>query len=582
MIDSIREELPDLQKARDASELSEQSGLCSDIETWLRASLAAYAQVSGIGGAWLPYEKSPSFAAFLRVTEQALKAMEKGESPEGFFNSIPGGEQSLTMSAILAVAGGFCRDRGADWSGVAAAIRTGKTEGLPGELRTLAAVLADRLPVMTDAAAAAGKSSPSEQSGAAWCAAIFAAYCRSPEALLAFISDRLGRYLERWRIPHSLDRFPYAMNTKRYTWYREHAQETEVFPSDRSVKGGGKKAWEEHWKKKLIAFDGEFFTHINADRYVMYEGKCCPVDPAGYTKKGDGSYVKSADGSLVRLSGRELYLDSARIDRWYLLDGDEFRETFDLQIYDWRNDDCNSRCGKGSPELMQYVVQRLREQGMPTDKATLARFALGIDCSGFVTRAIVSLMIELKIPLAKQLETIGPAYGRLKTNATTLRGKGRRVIFTYRYKNSSSKSFVCSRTNNTPPKKDYDQFLQPGDVVMLKRLEKGKGTILNDGFHIWIVKDVSSDSFTLMESRARNKTGPTAQSYASLEDFVKPIELAEGVSILKEKKKDAAGKVIETERKVNWESVLEFARPLIFADPAALSDSYIRFLTEKA
>ena len=87
--------------------------------------------------------------------------------------------------------------------------------------------------------------------------------------------------------------------------------------------------------------------------------------------------------------------------------------------------------GKGRPEIIKAFLNQAGSQLQGKDDHTvrdaLIRYGIGIDCSGFVTRAIGKIMQEYNVPLDIRKETLGttkPNSSYLRSNATILRDSG--------------------------------------------------------------------------------------------------------------------------------------------------------------
>lgn len=563
LIHSFRDRLEQLQTALDESSFSHGIGACLPIEEWLRSAIAAYAKISDPSAAVSVSDLVTG--PFSDIVGKAIIAMEKGISAEAFYDSMSSGVLSATDSGILLLAQKFCQNQGSDWDSVTAAIISGIFAGLPAVLASFAGIIAGNASQITLALEKAHNASQavSDSERQLWYATMFACYCYSEQAVRTFVADELGKYFDRWRIGGSKERFPYAMNTIRYTWYRNHPKGENNH--DPKLEGGGKADWDK-LVKKLSLYDKEFFHYVNPTRYIVYNGQYCAVENGGYAKDGTkAGYSKDSSGEYVKLSGQKTYVPIKDIPVWYIKEGNEYKQTFDLQIYSDTNNDCNSRYGKGCPELMNFVASELKADGIAATKAYLAKFALGVDCSGFVSRAIVSVMISLQIPVPIQLETIGIGYGRLKTNATTLRDTGRDVLFSYDYLSKSKKAFKGGLIPKEPAG-DFHRVFQPGDIIMKKTVkETKKGDLLvNDGFHIWIIKDASVNSFEVLQSTAAKKEGPRSDTYSSISGFTEKITLE------------------RTEKKgETYRTMLEFARPKVFSNMTELAEYYVNYLLKQ-
>jgi hypothetical protein len=99
-----------------------------------------------------------------------------------------------------------------------------------------------------------------------WCAAMLASYCWTAEPVHTFIKNEISKYFDRWRIEDTGKYFPYAMNKKKYTGYRE---------------GEGKVEWDK-LEKKLKQHEKDFKKTQKTARYILHEGEYCEVNNDGY------------------------------------------------------------------------------------------------------------------------------------------------------------------------------------------------------------------------------------------------------------------------------------------------------------
>ena len=124
-------------------------------------------------------------------------------------------------------------------------------------------------------------------------------------------------------------------------------------------------------------------------------------------------------------------------------------------------------------------------------------------------------------------------------------------MFSYRY----GKGFTSGKIPNEPDG-DYCSILQPGDIIMHMKLKDN--VIQDDDFHIMIIKDVYDDYFEVMESSAGNDGEGPVINKATKTDYV-----------LDRKK---------LEKKGEFETVWEYARPFVFNDISDLSTYYVDYL----
>lgn len=182
------------------------------------------------------------------------------------------------------------------------------------------------------------------------------------------------------------------------------------------------------------------------------------------------------------------------------------REDFDFQYY-WE-----THLGKGTSQLIQstleYIVNEETNMDVKINLNTLkikltsdglreflVNFGIGVDCSGFVSRAIATIMTDFKIDEKKQEATLGRMNNekeplRLKTNASTLRKKG------------SIKLFAFDNINEVG---NFNE-IQSGDIIMQINPNK------ESDFHILIIAKTGKDKeghdyFTTVESSSEESKG---------------------------------------------------------------------------
>ncbi len=184
--------------------------------------------------------------------------------------------------------------------------------------------------------------------------------------------------------------------------------------------------------------------------------------------------------------------------------------------------------GKAHPEVIRIYLNKYYEgkKSVSGIEQHLKNYAIGIDCSGFVSRAIAHVMTQLGISKEIQFETLGKDGEYLKTNATTLNPvnkadsiKEGRIIFSG--KSGSIPLFLIKKekkTYNIVNKKKVIKIketnpylyvltrLRPGDIV-IKKPEK-------QVIHIYIVVSVGKNYIVLSDSTSTgDKTGVQEKTY---------------------------------------------------------------------
>lgn len=516
-----------------------------DKKTWLMCVIAAMSKMpeyqdSNENSSDVPdgYRKR----AFVSVVDSAIKAISGNKSPEEFYADSVIENHSASKDEIQTIAQSLSNYYGFTWNDISIAITNEDLSCIDGDMLIYVSSIVEKKGQIYQALEnLESKNSISESDIIPWCSAIIAVYCWTEEALKAFIADRLYRYCERWHIGDSKDYFPYFISRTSYTKLRDKSV---VLQADSKYSKNKEITWS-GLKDDLKKYDEEYLSGINTARYVFYGGEHRKVHPHCYRKE-DGEYTtKHEDGPYILLDNPRQYVKHDEITSWYIKVGDEFIETFDMVALEL-NGDTNSRGGKGSPELMNFVANKLLESDSRMyNREFLDHFGLGIDCSGFVSRSLLDIMTCLQIPYPTQKTTLGPGYGRIKTNATTLKNAGCDYLFKYEKDVGENEENRISELN-------------PGDIIMHKKFVNEEEDDL--GFHIMIVKDVCDDSIEYMESSASTKLGPTGPRISK---FSHTNEVRDRISLIKEG---------------NVETRWFYARPKVFSNLSELIPFYINYL----
>lgn len=160
---------------------------------------------------------------------------------------------------------------------------------------------------------------------------------------------------------------------------------------------------------------------------------------------------------------------------------------FDFQDYNSEVDG-STRYGKGSPEMITYVIDRLVKDKTITNKEGVTQFmkdyAIGIDCSGFVTRAIATVLAALNVEKSIQIETVGASGTYLLTNCTLM----------------ASKEFINSgyiETKTFQEKKGKKHFTQNYKITenILSKVRVGDIVCTtNEHYHVRIICKIDRDN----------------------------------------------------------------------------------------
>lgn len=262
---------------------------------------------------------------------------------------------------------------------------------------------------------------------------VLAAYCQKQdnEAIYDYISFLIKKFYNMWLLPDgSGDRFPYVINSGT----------KDVGP--RSAKGYSNVIVQKEWDgaaKKIVTDCQELHDQKpESIRFIL-----------------DGQSYKSIDGD-------EKLLKKKGVD-WFVEENGTYKKTFDFQQIKSKTYDSDGCHGKGCVALNQLIAQELKKRFDILDtivdstvkkkgkvievtrkdnlisffsssnrfrksfenkgyrfKDYLHDLGIGVDCSGYVSRALEYVMSELNIPASEQTKTVGCGHGWLKSNAIDL------------------------------------------------------------------------------------------------------------------------------------------------------------------
>ena len=164
--------------------------------------------------------------------------------------------------------------------------------------------------------------------------------------------------------------------------------------------------------------------------------------------------------------------------------------------------------GKNSPASVRKIVDSIETALHPSNMKEMLRLnAIGVDCSGFVTRAISFIMESMYAARDAQLATLDEYYDSEKKSDT-------HRIYTYTgCTKSNATSIAPKKLNNTIHFKLKDA--KPGDFIYISK---------GDHFHIKIIVEVTSNpddntiNLKIAESSSVGQVGPKFSAYNHVKD----------------------------------------------------------------
>lgn len=373
-------------------------------------------------------------------------------------------------------------------------------------------------------------------------------------AVLDYIEYLLKVFYDTWLLPDgSGDRFPYVIDNN-YTLDGKKIGNQDVGPRNGEYVSVAKPTSDqiknsniikEEWNTRIKWNNGSetkicdmvktIELYYNKDfyknRYVSINGEKDGSDSVSITEYFNKKNKSSSTGNFIKINGKTYRNDVDLGIQWFkdaANDSSGRILTYDLQKYYTSGTYANSRGGKGCPEMMQNIAKELLKRFEALDngenqsrltslknffanrykkvydsngkryrlKDYLHDFGIGMDCSGYVSRAIAFVMNKLEIPGWAQIKTLGPAYGRLKTNASTLEDCSPMLFFDQKHKEAYSKNkdkkYFKNSLFNQVFNLDEGKSIQPCDIVMKR----------SGGFHIRIVCEVDPNHAYFREQEA--------------------------------------------------------------------------------
>lgn len=367
-------------------------------------------------------------------------------------------------------------------------------------------------------------------------------YCLNGKtAVLDYIEYLLKVFYDKWLLPDgSGKRFPYVINNKaRFT--KDNL--SYVRSQDQRSLGQGvaftQKSLPNHFKKSENALD-ENKDFIIATKYA---------NKVKIEKDSEGTFylVDNSDYFINYIKKTKDIKDIKKIFN-HKEDTNYKSSDYDYQLY--KVGDCKITQGKGAIERLNALSQKLLNEYNKLDDSSKAKlkesfnlfypskdyqfkdylhdFSLGVDCSGYVSRALAFVMTNLMVEKEAQEETLGALVdgNGLRTNTHFLEEEGgAKDLFKY----ASSQNF----SNDVVTK------LQPGDFA-------------RNGDHIKIISQVNTSSFTDHQS-------------SSVSSRIGVIEIVITSDNYKDKYKDA----------------YSFMRPKVFNDDQKLIEYFKNMLIAK-
>lgn len=443
-------------------------------------------------------------------------------------------------------------------------------------------------------------------------------YCRTDETVVFnYISYLLKIFYDKWLLPDgSGDRFPYVIDggddVKRKQSISVIKKEWEKVKNDVTEI---EKSYDNDKNKRTIKISDDstayiisrYFKYLTQSKYdkeknninnkienatnedekkklqkklnqfiANYKG---PADYIIDDKTYKAVYLGvEDDGDLfgVDKNNKKYYYQNERSDiKWF--DKDGINEEFDLQLYYGGSTSSNCQAGKGSPQMMQKVADKLLDSYNGTSDELKEEFSktyatvysannknyrfkdylhdlgIGMDCSGYVSRALAFIMTKLRVPGDVQMKTLGPGYGRLKSNATTLSSEKNSNLFL----NTKSRPRVEDPTIWEGYIKEIVPKIKPGDIEMI-------GTTGN-GFHIRIIYSVDEENMCFIDQQSG-----TQNAYLELEQEKSSLRFGVEETVVS-KDKNLGG----------YLNNYRFARPYVFNDPERLKGFFIEMLNIK-
>lgn len=431
-------------------------------------------------------------------------------------------------------------------------------------------------------------------------------YSRTDETVVFnYISYLLKVFYDKWLLPDgSGDRFPYVINNagnedvgprendaiikeywnnnkywkyKESEYYKKIGEKATTKSIIKQIEKDSKFYGSKYYR--FVKINGKYFQiakyiddkYISEEKYLKLEKKSKYLSTP-LTKGSNKYYYKINDTGKHILANNEIHDYVAEKLEWYeKIDDENYSITYDIQLYN--GGDSNSILGKGFVELMQEVAKTLYENYKLLNKTDLNNrkgensvyhlkdylhdFGIGMDCSGYVTRALAYVMCELMVPPYIQVKTIGPGWGRLRTNGQTLDLKG------------GSRLYHTTSSNKNDTLEALYSKLQIGDIEM-----KGQ-TVPNGKFHIRIINDVgeceSPDNKSIkLKYYSDHQSSSTNGRIGVIETKVVD-SVPKGNNNYKSYEK----------HKVSGTYYYRFARPYVFDDPERLKGFFIEMLKHK-
>lgn len=219
---------------------------------------------------------------------------------------------------------------------------------------------------------------------------------------------------------------------------------------------------------------------------------------------------------------------------------------YDYQLY--KAGDCDITQGKGAIERLNALSQKLLNEYNKLDNSSKAKlkesfnlfypseeylfknylhdFSLGVDCSGYVSRALAFVMTNLMIEKEEQEKTLG----------ALVKGDGLRTNTHFLEEDGAKELFKCAEQKFSD---DLVKKIQPGDFA-------------RNGDHIKIISEVNTSSFTDHQSSSALSRVGVIETVTTSSNYNK-----------------------------NYKKPYSFMRPIVFNDDKKLIEYFKNMLTAK-
>ena len=358
-------------------------------------------------------------------------------------------------------------------------------------------------------------------------------------ATLDYIEYLLKVFYDKWLLPDgSGNRFPYVINNNarvtkdNLSYVRSQDQRSlgqgVAFTNDNLPK---------HFKSSEKSLD-ENNNFIIASKYANRI-------KTEKTEKGTFYLVDNSDYFISYIKKIKAIKDIKKIFN-HKEDTNYKSNDYDYQLY--KAGDCDITQGKGAIERLNALSQKLLNEYNKLDNSSKAKlkesfnlfypseeylfknylhdFSLGVDCSGYVSRALAFVMTNLMIEKEEQEKTLG----------ALVKGDGLRTNTHFLEEDGAKELFKCAEQKFSD---DLVKKIQPGDFA-------------RNGDHIKIISEVNTSSFTDHQSSSASSRVGVIETVTTSSNYNK-----------------------------NYKKPYSFMRPIVFNDDKKLIEYFKNMLTAK-